>query len=125
MDAIKKKKWVERIVTIVVSLIVICLLFFFFKDLIIPFIKLEVNNDFDGARDLLVDKGMIGLSAVTLIEALQMVVIFISAEFVQLSAGMAYPWWIAFILCDLGVIIGASIIYLLVNVFKISKIRCY
>ena len=125
MDAIKKKKWVERIVTIVVSLIVICLLFFFFKDLIIPFIKLEVNNDFDGARDLLVDKGMIGLSAVTLIEALQMVVIFISAEFVQLSAGMAYPWWIAFILCDLGVIIGASIIYLLVNVFKISNKDLY
>ena len=121
MAKVSKKVLTQRIIIFVFALIVIGFLFIFFKDIFIPFIKLEANKNFDAARDLLVDKGILGLSAVTIIEAFQMVVVFISAEFIQLSAGMAYPWWVAFLLCDLGVVLGASIIYLFVNVFKIDN----
>ena len=48
------------------------------------------------------ERGFIGFLTVTLIEALQMVVIFIPAEFIQLTSGMSYPWWLAMILCDIN-----------------------
>ena len=79
---------------------------------------METKRDFDGAKALLVSKGFLGYVTVSLVEALQMVVVFIPAEFIQLSSGMSYPWYAAIVLCDVGVVAGASIIYLLVNVFR-------
>ncbi|MBQ7600809.1 MAG: VTT domain-containing protein [Lachnospiraceae bacterium] len=117
----KKKIPKERIVIFCVALVVLGLLIYFLSDVFFPFIKLEASRDFDGARDLLMDRGFIGFLTVTLIEALQMVVIFIPAEFIQLTSGMSYPWWLAIILCDLGVILGSSIIYSLVNVFRFNR----
>ena len=111
---------IERVTILVVALIVIGLLVFFMSKVFFPFIKLEINKDFDGAKALLTEQGFLGYATVSLIEALQMVVIFIPAEFIQLTTGMSYPWWLAIILCDIGVILGSSIIYLLVNIFKFS-----
>ena len=108
----------EKIVIFTLALIVAGLLFYFFKDVFIPFIKLETARDLDGAKEFLTQKGAIGGVTVSLIEALQMVVIFIPAEFIQLSSGMSYPWWLAVILCDAGVILGSSIIFFFVRVFK-------
>ncbi|MCR5332552.1 MAG: VTT domain-containing protein [Bacilli bacterium] len=121
MDAVKKSKKkiiIERVVILLVALGVIGLLVYFLSGTFFPFIKLEIARDFDGAKELLASKGWIGFITVSVIEALQMVVIFIPAEFIQLTSGMAYPWWIAIILCDIGVILGSTIIYFLVNIFK-------
>jgi len=118
MENSKKNTSTEKIVTLCVALIVLGLLIFFLGDVFFPFIKLELARDFEGAKSLLLSKGLIGYITVSVIEALQMVVVFIPAEFIQLSSGMAYPWWMAIILCDIGVALGASIIYFLVNVFK-------
>jgi len=114
----KKKIIIERIIIFLLALIVLGLLVYFLKDIVVPFIKLEIQNDTEGAKELLVSKGVLGALTVSVVEALQMVVIFIPAEFIQLSSGMSYPWWLALILCDLGVTLGASIIYFLVNVFR-------
>ncbi len=114
----KKRLITERIVILSVAVIVLTLLVFFLKDIFFPFIKLEINRDFDGAKALLQEKGFLGWITVSLVEALQMVVIFIPAEFIQLSSGMSYPWWQAILLCDFGVILGCSIIYFLVHIFK-------
>ena len=113
-----KKKIAERIVIFTVALIVIGLLVFFLKDIFFPFLKLQINKDTEGAKALLDEKGWLGYVTVSLVEGLQMVVIFIPAEFIQLTTGMSYPWWLAIVLCDIGVIFGASLIYFLVNVFK-------
>ena len=113
-------KIIERVTILLVALCVIGLLVFFMSTVFFPFIKLEIAQDFDGAKALLAEKGFLGFATVSLIEALQMVVIFIPAEFIQLTSGMSYPWWLAIILCDIGVIIGSSIIYLLVNLFNFS-----
>lgn len=113
-------KIIERVTILVLALVVIGLLIYFMSSVFFPFIKMQFNKDFDGAKELLADKGFLGFATVSLIEALQMVVIFIPAEFIQLSSGMSYPWWVAIILCDIGVILGSSIIYLLVNIFNFS-----
>ena len=111
----------EKIVTLISVILIICLFAFFLKDILVPFIKLEIANDMDGAKELLRSKGVLGFFAVTLIEALQMVVIFIPAEFIQISSGLSYPLWLAVLLCDLGVCLGATIIYVLVRTFKYSS----
>ncbi len=114
----EKKRIFEKIIIFTLAAGVVSLLVFFLKDVFFPFIKLEINQDFDGAKELLRSKGVLGAVTVTVVEALQMVVIFIPAEFIQLSSGMSYPWYIAVPLCDLGVALGASIIFFIVRVFK-------
>ncbi|MBO4422296.1 MAG: VTT domain-containing protein [Clostridia bacterium] len=111
----------DKIVTLVSVLLIVCLFAFFLKDILIPFIKLEIANDMEGAKTLLRSKGILGFFAVILIEALQMVVIFIPAEFIQISSGLSYPLPVAVILCDLGVCLGATIIYVLVRTFKFNN----
>ena len=118
MNNSKKKNIIEKIVIFSLALVVLGLLVFFLKDIFFPFIKLEISNDVDGAKEFLLSKGFLGYLTVSLVEGLQMIVIFIPAEFIQLSSGMSYPWYLAILLCDLGVIFGASIIYFIVHVFK-------
>ena len=59
--------------------------------------------------------------AVVVIQALQMIVVFISAEFIQISAGISFPLIESILLLDLGVFIGASIIYFLVHILKFNS----
>ena len=113
-----KKKIFERVFLFCVAVIVLTMLVFYLKDIIFPMVKLQIDGNKNGAVDLLREKGWMGYVAVSLIEALQMVVIFVPAEFIQLTSGMVYLPWQAVLLCDLGVILGSSIIYFLVNIFK-------
>ena len=115
------KKNAQRTITIV-SLVTIVLLFgFFLRDVLIPLVRFQMANDVDGARELLVSKGPLGFLTVILVEALQMVVIFIPAEFIQISSGLSYPFLLALVLCDLGICLGATIIFILVRVFRFSS----
>ncbi|MCR5610444.1 MAG: VTT domain-containing protein [Clostridiales bacterium] len=115
------KKSTSRII-VIASLIAVILMFaFFLKDILIPYIRLELANDLDGAKELLISKGFLGLLTVVLVEGLEMVVVFISAEFIQIASGMSYPFYIAIALCDLGVCLGASIIFVLVKAFKFTS----
>ena len=113
-------KHVQRIIIAVSVLTVTALFAFFLKDILVPYIKFEIANDAEGAKELLVSKGVLGCLTVVIVEALQMVVVFIPAEFIQVSSGMSYPFYIALLLCDLGVCLGATIIFTLVRVFRFS-----
>lgn len=123
MDDRKKNegKNIGKLPIAIILIAVICLFSFFLKDILIPFIKLQSQNDIDGATALLRGKGVLGFAAVSLVEALQMVVIFIPAEFIQISSGLSYPFPIALALCDIGVCLGATIIFILVRVFNIQS----
>ena len=114
------KKSTQRIIILISLIAVIALAFLFLRDILVPFLRMEMANDVDGAKELLVSKGVLGFLAVVLVEALQMVVIFIPAEFIQISSGLSYPFYIALILCDLGVCLGATIIYILVTLFRFN-----
>ena len=112
------KKLIEKIMIFTAVVAVLSMFAFFLWDVMVPLFRMELNNDVDGARALLESRGAAGGAAVSLIEALQMVVIFIPAEFIQVSSGLSYPFYIAFVLCDLGVCLGASMIFLLVRTFR-------
>ena len=114
-------KRIQRVITIA-SLVVIVLLFgFFLRDVLIPLVRFQIANDVDGARELLISRGVLGFLTVILVEALQMVVVFIPAEFIQISSGLSYPFLLALLLCDLGICLGATIIFVLVRVFRFSN----
>lgn len=114
-------KRTSKIIILICALAALTLFAFFLKDILVPFIRMEINNDVEGAKELLRSKGIFGFLTVALVEALQMVVVFIPAEFIQISSGLSYPFYIALILCDLGVCLGASIIFMLVRTFKIQN----
>ena len=117
----KKELRTERLLMLAALAAVLVLLGFFLKDILVPFIRMELHNDFDGAKALLREKGLLGCLTVSLVEALQMVVIFIPAEFIQISSGLSYPFYVALPLCDLGVCLGATIIFVLVRTFRLSN----
>ena len=111
----------EKLIVALIVLAIVAIFAFFLKDIMIPFIRMQANNDVDGATELLKDKGILGLLSVTFIEALQMVVVFIPAEFIQISSGLSYPFPMALIICDLGVGLGATIIFALVRLFHVHS----
>ena len=116
-----KKKNIQRAFIIITAIVCLVLLFFFFKDIIFDLIKYEKENNHAAIDSLLKDRGIIGMITVVIIQALQMVVVFIPAEFIQISSGISFPWYISILLLDLGVFFGASFIYLLTNAFKFDS----
>lgn len=115
-----KKKKQKIFISVIVILILLCL-FLFVDQIFIDIIKCQINNDFDGMRQIIIDKGIIGIILVIFLEALQMIAVIFSAEFLQTAAAMSYPWYIALIICDIGVLIGATAIYYLVKSFKFDS----
>ena len=112
----------ERIAMLAIVALIVLIFAYFWTDLLLPLIRLQLRHDLDGARDLLGEKGLQGAVSVILVEALQMIVIFIPAEFIQISCGLSYPLYAAVLLCDLGVCLGASIIFALVRCLRFSSI---
>lgn len=113
-----KKKNLQKLFIVLIAIICFTLLFFFFKDIMIDLIKYEIEGNKDAASALLKDKGIIGMISVVLIQAFQMVVVFIPAEFIQISTGISFPWYISIGLLAFGVFVGATLIYILVNFLK-------
>ncbi len=111
-----------RLAVLVILAVIILLFTFFLKDIMIPLIRLEAKHDLAGVQKLLADRGLEGALSIILVEALQMVIVFVPAEFIQISSGLSYPLWASILLCDLGVCLGASIIFSLVRWFKVRSI---
>ncbi|MBQ7173452.1 MAG: VTT domain-containing protein [Clostridia bacterium] len=116
-----KKQKIERAVILITLVVVLGLLAFFLRDILFPLLRMQFKRDRIGAEALLRERGFLGCLTVVLVEALQMVVIFIPAEFIQISAGLSFPFPVALLLCDLGVCLGASIIFLLVRLLRFRE----
>ena len=119
MESRQRKR--EKLIVTLIVLAIIAMFAFFLKDIMVPFLRMQMAHDVDGATELLRDKGVQGFLSVALIEALQMVVIFIPAEFIQISSGLSYPFPMALLLCDIGVGLGATIIFALVRLFHVRS----
>ena len=111
----------ERIFIGLALIAIIVLFVFFLKDILAPLFSMELGGNFEEAKELLEAKGWLGALCVILIEALQMVIVFIPAEFIQVSSGLSYPLHMSLILCDLGVCLGATIIFLLSRICRINS----
>ncbi len=118
MDSVKptpRSRRAEKIAVLVILAAILVLFAIFWKSVLFPLIRLEMKHDLAGAQRLLADNGAAGALSVVLIEAMQMLVVFIPAEFIQISSALSYPIYVSIPLCDLGVCLGASIIFLLVR----------
>lgn len=111
----------ERIAMLAILAAILLLFAFFWRDILLPLLRLQLRHDLSGAQRLLREKGLQGAVSVVLVEALQMVVVFIPAEFIQISSGLSYPLYAAVPLCDLGVCLGASAIFALVRFLRFSS----
>ena len=80
------KKRIERLVVLLSVAGVIALFTYFLWDILVPVLQMNFRNDTEGAKELLRQKGWMGYLTVMFVEALQMVVIFIPAEFIQISS---------------------------------------
>ena len=116
-----RKRRIDTAVLLLTLLVVLGLFAFFLRDILIPLLQMEFSHDMEGARELLRERGIWGFLTVILVEAFQMVVVFIPAEFIQISAGLSFPFPVALLLCDLGVCLGASLIFLLVRVLRFRE----
>ena len=115
------RKNIEKLFVGLAFIAIIVLFVCFFKDILVPLFSLEFGGNFDEARELLEKKGLMGAFCVILIEALQMVIVFVPAEFIQVSSGLSYPFYMSLVLCDLGVCLGATLIFLLSRICRISS----
>ena len=113
-----KKKVIQKTFIFILAAVCLTLVFFFFKDIMFNLIKYEKENNQAAINALLKDKGLAGMGTVVAIQALQMLVVFIPAEFIQVATGISFPWYISVLILDLGVFVGASLIYMLVNLLK-------
>lgn len=110
-----------KIIFVLITIIIAGLLFFLFRNIILEVLHYTKMNDEEGLKEFMLETGWLGLIAVPIIEALEMIVIFIPAEFIQIPAGLSFPFIIAVVLCDLGVCLGASVIYFLVHVLNFEN----
>ena len=117
----KRKRRIERIIILLSVIGVLALFTYFLSDILIPVLKMNFRQDVDGAKELLRQKGWLGYLTVVFVEALQMIVVFIPAEFIQISSGLSYSFPLALLLCDLGVCLGATIIFILVRAFRFEN----
>lgn len=115
------KKNITKIIFFVLALIALGIIVWFFKNLIIDIIKYAKSNDHEAIKELIAEQGAFSYLSIILVEAIQMIVVVIPAEFIQLAAGISFHPLIASCLCLTGVFIGATTIYFLVNVLKIDQ----
>lgn len=118
----RKRKILSGIGFVLTVAVIAFLLFFFLKDTILELRRLTEGGDDDGIREFFRSKGWLGYLTVVIVEALEMIVICLPAELIQFPAGISFPIPIAILLCDLGVTLGASVIYALVSVFKVKPL---
>ena len=117
----KKNPIIYKIMFVVIVATVVALLFFLFKDILIEIIKYTKADDQEAIKELMKEKGWFGYLTVIMVEALEMVVICIPAEFIQIPAGISFHPLISILLCDIGVCLGASIIFFIVHVLKFNS----
>lgn len=117
----KKKINKNRLFIFIILVLTLLLLFFTFKNFFIEIIKCEIKQDYEGIKNLLDEKGALACVMIILMEALQMVCVFISAEFLQTATAMSYQWYYALLFCSAGIFLGSSIIYTLVRKTKFDS----
>ncbi len=114
-----------RITFFLLAIITVFLIFMLIRNQIVDIIKFAKVNDRQGMKDVITNHGVWGVLLIVVVEAIQMIVVFIPAEFIQIAAGISYPWYFAILFCLVGIFCGATIIYVLVNVLNLNRTIFY
>lgn len=117
----KKRKIIFKVIFAIIAVTIIVLLYSYFRNVIYEIIVAAKNNDKEAIDKIIDSQTFLGHLRIIGIEALQMIAVFFSAEFIQIGAGISFSPWMAILLCDLGVFVGATVIYFLVNILKFDS----
>ena len=116
-----KKVSKQKIFIFIILILSLVALFFMFKEFFLDIIKFQIDNNTEGMQEFIKDKGLLAPFLIVCMEAVQMMCVFISVEFIQTATAMSYPWYYAILICELGVALGATLIYILVHLFKFDS----
>lgn len=78
-------------------------------------IRLNEDKNYTALKEYLQGFGPKGAIIIATLEMLQMIVVFLPAEFVQIAAGLSYPVYFALPICMFGVFLGSSVIFIIVR----------
>lgn len=118
-DKSKIKKRILEYSFILLLLAGIVLIYFAVAQEVADFISMGKAKDYKAVKEYLQSFGFTGAGIIAVLEMLQMIVVFIPAEFVQIAAGLSYPIYLAIPICIVGICMGASIIFLIVRFLHI------
>ena len=113
------KRVVEYLVVAVIVAAVLLIYFFVVRNTYKDIASYAQNKQYDELRAYMQKFGVKGAGIIALLEMLQMIVIFIPAEFVQIAAGLSYPIYFALPICMFGVFLGSSVIFVIVRLLHI------
>ena len=101
-------------------IIFLVIIFIIGKELIsvIPHLKNAENEDI---KEYLTSFGLKGAIFLIILQTVMITMGFIPSEFLQIASGIAYGTILGGLICTAGVVTGATVIYLLVNVFKVNS----
>ena len=119
IDRKKLKKRILEYSFILLLLTGIVLIYLAVASEIADFFAMSKTKDYVAVKRYLQDFGITGAIIIAILEMLQMIVIFVPAEFVQIAAGLAYPIYFAVPICVVGICMGASAIFLIVRFLHI------
>ena len=122
MDITKKKKLLKRLLEygfILVLLATVGLIYFALAKDIAIIIADSKTGDYSAVKNHLQELGFEGAVSIAVLEMLQMIVIFIPAEFCQIAAGLAFPIYYAVPICVVGLTLGSIVIFAIVRLLHI------
>jgi uncharacterized membrane protein YdjX (TVP38/TMEM64 family) len=94
--------------------------------LLIYFRHPEILDDFKSFKSvnaLLKERGGMLLPLFAALQAIQVVVSIIPAQAVQIAAGYAYNFWIAYLVCMIGLIVGTVVTYFIAKLLGRDAMR--
>ncbi len=115
----KVKKRIFEYSFIFLLLISIILIYLAVANQVADVFAMSKTKDYDAVKLYLQEFGVTGAILIAILEMLQMIVIFIPAEFVQIAAGLAYPIYFAIPICVFGICLGATAIFSIVRLFHL------
>ena len=107
----------KKIITLIPLLIFLVVLAIFIID-IIEILPNILNGNEEVGEKLLEEFGWRGVIYLIIIQACEMLLVFLPSEPIQVISGATYGIFYGTLVCWAGLILGATIIYLLVKVFK-------
>lgn len=107
----------KKLITIIPLTIFLIVLAIFIKD-IIEIVPTIFKGETEITEVLLKEFGWRGVIYLIIIQACEMLLVFLPSEPIQVISGATYGIFYGTLVCWTGLILGATIIYLLVNVFK-------
>lgn len=116
---LKTKKKIGELIFVGVILGIVILLYTTIIARIAPLFEMDLKEDQDIIKNYLRAFGWKGPATVALLDMLQMIIIIIPAEFLHISAGIAYPIYVMLPVCSFGLFLGASAIFFIVRLLGI------